>query len=110
MEALSKLEPHFKSAVNYGYKHNTTRAENELVAKIYNDAGGSLNSNWTCGYCVMQAYKTVGKWYFESKKEKEKEQAKLIQWETQEKQDLSSQPKKEEQGTTDGRAKKTQKD
>ena len=96
LKALSVLESFFNTAVNFGYKHNTTKAENELAVKIYNDAGGNVNTNFACSYCVMQAYKTIGKWYYESKAELEKQD--------------SSKSRKKETDTTEGRAKRKQKD
>lgn len=68
MERLSGLEPHFNTAVNFGFKRNTTKAENDMIADIYEAAGGTgIRRNWACSHCVYAAYKLVGEWYFKTK-------------------------------------------
>lgn len=68
MKALAELESFFETTVKYGFKHNTTRAQNELAKSVYEAAGGRLNNNWACSRCAFEDYKKIGLWYYESKK------------------------------------------
>lgn len=66
IDALRIAEQHFNTAVHMDYKLATPSSMNKLVEETYKAAGGSIHFNWTCARCAYAAYKTVGKWYFES--------------------------------------------
>lgn len=67
IENLNKYEYYFTTVVKYGYKRNTTRYDNELIADIYEKATGEkLVHNYSCNQCVFNNFMTVGKLYFKS--------------------------------------------
>lgn len=68
IEQLKVFEHHFYTAVYENYKRASAASDNDYVADLFEKTtGGKLNRNWSCGTCVLNAYKIVGKLYYESK-------------------------------------------
>lgn len=68
IEMLKDNEHYFYTAVYENYKRASSAKDNDKIADLYEEVtGGKLNRNWSCGHCVLTAYKVVGKLYFESK-------------------------------------------
>lgn len=68
IEKLKSFEHHFYTAVYENYKRASAASDNDYVADLFEKTtGGKLNRNWSCGTCVLNAYKAVGKLYYESK-------------------------------------------
>lgn len=80
IDALRIAETHFHTAVKMDYKLHTPSSMNKLVEDTYKAAGGNLHFNWGCSRCAYQAYKTIGKWYFESIENLPKDEIPVIDW------------------------------
>lgn len=79
LDELKQYELHFYTAVKENYKRATPAALNDKIADVYEEMTGiKLNRNWSCGTCVLNAFKAVGQLYFDSKKHYEELQAQQL--------------------------------
>lgn len=68
------LENYLRSAYYDNFVHLTTHSQNELAADLYDKYSTKrCHRNYGCGSCIMTIYKFVGKLYFETPEEPEKE-------------------------------------
>lgn len=80
LDALSKYEQNFKTAVYQNYARNLTRQAQEEIRKTYEDAlGKPYSPNGTCSHCLFNMLKLVGKKYFEDKEAYKEKAAELVE-------------------------------
>lgn len=80
IEALSVLEPHFKTAVELHYTRNVPKPTVEMAHKIYEDAlGKPFNTGGSCSYCLYNLIRTIGAKYFQDKEKLEAKAAKMVE-------------------------------
>ena len=65
-EQLTSFEIYFDTAINSNYVRAIPMKDAKLLADIYK-ALGCGSTNLSCGKCVLQLCKTLGKLYFEYK-------------------------------------------
>lgn len=67
LNELRPYEHHFYTATKENYKRATPSTLNDKIADLYQEVtGNKLNRNWTCGTCVLNAFKAVGELYYQS--------------------------------------------
>ena len=65
IEKLKPLESYFIQ-VKEKYKRASALKEDMIVAEIYERITGKKETNFACGKCVYEMYKTVGEAYWEA--------------------------------------------
>lgn len=80
MIALAPYEGHFRNAIESDFMRNPGREAIRMMDTIYNRATeATLKSDPTCGVCIMNVLKRVGRLYFEQKAKDEAEVAKVTE-------------------------------
>ena len=65
INTLKKVEEFFKQ-IREGYKRASSIKEDMIVAEIYERITGKKETNFACGKCVFNMYKTVGEHYYKA--------------------------------------------
>lgn len=65
IERLKPLEPYFLQ-IRENYKRASSIKEDMIVAEIYERITGKKETNFACGKCVFNMYKTVGEHYYKA--------------------------------------------
>lgn len=65
IEKLKPLEPYFLQ-IRENYKRASSIKEDMIVAEIYERITGKKETNFACGKCVFNMYKTVGEYYYKA--------------------------------------------
>lgn len=69
IKQLKAVESHLRMAVGFNCKHNTTKAENDLVADVLDYITESkVNRNYSCSQCVFRLYQRLGRIYIDQLK------------------------------------------
>ena len=65
IEKLKPLEPYFLQ-IRENYKRASSIKEDMIVSEIYERITGKKETNFACGKCVFNMYKTVGEHYYKA--------------------------------------------
>ena len=88
---LKDLEIYFYTSVKANYKRGTTREQTLKCFDVLDQVEGKKTSrNYTCGTCVLNAFKKLGQMYFDS----------IEYYKTQEAQETTQEEPKEEEVDT----------
>lgn len=80
LDTLSAYEDRFRSSLYFDYYRNLSANSLERIADVYDEATGKKTQrNWSCGTCIMNYLREVGKIYFKDKEEYEKEAEKMVE-------------------------------
>lgn len=80
METLSAFEDRFRSSIYFDYYRNLSAGNLDKIASVYDEATGKRsNRNWSCGTCIMNYLREVGKIYFKDKEEYEKKAEQMVE-------------------------------
>lgn len=67
LEALKRWESNFHSAVYSNYSRPLGKNEIDFMRSLYFEAqGDDIFVNLSCGKCVLDFLKRIGKWYYDS--------------------------------------------
>ena len=66
MKVLKEASIHFESVLKHNLIRNAPRRMTEDIVRIYElQSGQTVKRNFSCGTCVMNIYRMIGKAYYE---------------------------------------------
>lgn len=73
LEALSKYEPHFKTAIEADWSRYPSKEGIDTIHSIFTETTGDKRAiNYNCSSCILSLLKDCGRIYFADKAEAEK--------------------------------------
>ena len=71
---LEPLESHLQRGFYGKYYYGLTRHDFNAMLDVYRDLGFTKAMQYSCGACILELTKTLGRYYFEFKKQMENEE------------------------------------